>query len=112
MFHGVFSNYRYFINKNRVIAVSTFAGKTVRGVATCADSDSFDIEKGKHLAAARCNEKVAKKRYARAKNEYAKATKEFDKSLAHLTKMQQYMEDSYVAYNGAAQLVDKIVKSY
>ena len=58
----MFTNYRYFIAGNKVIAVSTYAGKTVRGIAICSPEDKFDIEFGKKLAAARCNEKVAEKR--------------------------------------------------
>lgn len=41
--------YRYYTNGRRVIAVSTYAGKTVRGVATCDPSDEFSMEKGKEL---------------------------------------------------------------
>ena len=47
----------------KVIAISTYAGKPVRGVAICSVHDEFDLEKGKKLAAARCNAKVAKLRY-------------------------------------------------
>ena len=39
--------YRYYTNGRRVIAVSTYAGKTVRGVATCDPGDEFSMEKGK-----------------------------------------------------------------
>ena len=55
--------YRYYTNgKDTVVAVSTYAGETVRGVAKCAPEDEFDLAKGKKLAAARCAKKVAKKR--------------------------------------------------
>lgn len=47
----------------KVIAVSTYAGRSVRGVAICSIHDEFNLEKGKKLAAARCNAKVAKLRY-------------------------------------------------
>ena len=109
---GIFTNYKYYITKNKVIAVSSFAGKTVRGVAICADQDKFDIEKGKQLASARCNEKVSKKRLCRANKEYKKAQENFNRSLERLTKMRLYVEDSYIAYNSAAQLVDKITEEY
>ena len=33
--------YRYYTNGRRVIAVSTYAGKTVRGVATCDPTSSL-----------------------------------------------------------------------
>ena len=58
--------YKFYTNGSRVIAVSTYAGKTVRGVAVCHAGDTFSLEKGKKLAALRCAEKIAKKRVARA----------------------------------------------
>ena len=60
-------NYKYYSDSVRkVIAVSTFAGKPVRGVAVCAEDDEFDLEFGKKLAKARCDVVVAKKRLNRA----------------------------------------------
>lgn len=60
--------YKYVINEESktVVALSTFAGKVVRGVARCAPNDVFDVEKGKKLAAARCAMKIAHKRLRRA----------------------------------------------
>ena len=49
-----------------IYAISTYAGKTVRGVAKYNPKDKFDEKIGMELAAARCNQKVAKKRFARA----------------------------------------------
>ena len=43
--------YKYYQAGNKVIAVSTFAGRTVRGVAKCNPKDNFDLEKGKMLPA-------------------------------------------------------------
>ena len=43
---------------NVVVAVSSHAGRTVKGYARCTPEDNFDLEVGKKLAAARCNEKV------------------------------------------------------
>ena len=41
--------YKFYTNGSRVIAVSTYAGKTVRGVAVCHAGDTFSLEKGKKL---------------------------------------------------------------
>lgn len=49
-----------------VVAISTYAGKTCRGIARCSENDTFDVEYGKRLAAARCNAVVSTKRLARA----------------------------------------------
>lgn len=51
--------YKVFTNsKNEIIAVSTYAGKTVKGVAKCDPRDSFDKSKGEQLAIARCAAKL------------------------------------------------------
>ena len=65
--------YRYYTNgKNIVVAVASYAGRTIRGVAKCSDQDEFNLETGKKLAAARCAMKIAKKRvkYARIEREH------------------------------------------
>ena len=58
--------YKFITHDNEVIAISTYAGKTVRGIAKLHPQDTFNLENGKKLAAARCNEKIAAKRFARA----------------------------------------------
>ena len=69
------SKYKFFVtpDKTRVFAVSTYAGKTVKGTAKCDPRDTFDLNFGKELAAARCAAKVAKKRKARAAKQVLKA---------------------------------------
>lgn len=55
--------YSYFTNgKDTVVAVASYAGKRVRGIAKCSEMDEFDLAKGEKLAAARCNLKIAKMR--------------------------------------------------
>ena len=55
--------YRYYTNgENIVVAVASYAGRTIRGVAKCSDQDEFDLETGKKLAAARCAVKIARER--------------------------------------------------
>lgn len=65
-------NYKYIVTPNKVIALSTYAGRPVRGIAKCHPNDTFDVEFGKKLAAARCNYKVAVKRHRAAWNKYHK----------------------------------------
>lgn len=55
-------NYKHFQTGNKVIAVSSFGGRAVRGIAKCDPRDQFDFETGKEIAEARCNYKIAKKR--------------------------------------------------
>ena len=93
--------YKYYTTNNKVIAVSTYAGKTVRGVAKCDPRDTFDLEKGKILAAKRCNEKVAKRRYARAQRCVKDAARDLQVAQRHYYKMLRYMNDAHDAYSQA-----------
>ena len=98
--------YKYYTTKNKVIAVSTYAGRTIKGVAKADPRDTFDIETGKKLAALRCNEKVAKRRYARAQKKVKEAAQELDVAKNHYHKMLQYMNDSHDAYIQAEKEVN------
>ena len=53
------SKYKYAQTGNKVIAISTYAGRTVRAVAKADPRDASSLEDGKKLAAARCNAKIA-----------------------------------------------------
>jgi hypothetical protein len=93
--------YRIYETPNKVIAVSSFAGQTVRGVAKCNPNDEFDSEKGAALAAARCGVKIAEKRVKRAYNKVDEARKIVDEAIAHLTDMLKYQADAEANMNNA-----------
>ena len=93
----MFTNYKYIITGNKVIALSTYAGRTVKGIAKCHPSDKFDVEYGKELAAARCNQKIAKKRYERARVKYWDMCKEIKEVNARAQKVSDYLKDAAVA---------------
>lgn len=78
----------------KVIAVSSFAGKPVRGIAVCDKKDSFDLDTGMQLAAARCNYKIAQKRLARADSRVNEAVSGVIAAKYQLEKMWNYQEDS------------------
>ena len=91
--------YRYFITEKedgvkQIIAVSTYAGHTVRGVATCDPTDEYSLENGKKLAALRCGRKVAKKRLKRAQIKQAEAAAELEVRKKYLERMNNYLDDS------------------
>lgn len=60
------ARYNIYFNKNQCIAVTRYAGKSVRAVAKCDPVDKFDGAYGERLATARCDVKVAEKRQRRA----------------------------------------------
>ena len=91
--------YKFFIFKNEkggttVSAISTYAGKTVKGVAKCDPRDEFDVEKGKKLAAARCSVKIANKRVARASRKYLEAADALYTAQVKFDEMRQYYMDA------------------
>lgn len=86
-----------------VCAVSSYAGRKVRGVAICSGKDTYDIEKGKLMAAARCEEKVAEKRLKRSIKKVAEAKNELDKVQKHFAKMTNYNDDAATAFIKAQQ---------
>ena len=60
------SKYNFEKEGNKIIAVSSYAGRPVKGYAKCHPDDKFDEASGRALAKARCNQKVAYKRNKRA----------------------------------------------
>ena len=94
-------SYRIYETPNKVIAVSSFAGQTVRGVAKCNPADNFDPEKGAALAAARCGVKIAEKRVKRAYSKVDEAKDIVDTAIAHLSEMMKYQADAEASLNSA-----------
>lgn len=103
--------YKFYIADNKVIAVSSYAGKTVKGVAKCSPEDTFDVEKGKQLAAARCNAKIAEKREKRAWEKVREAEEAVNKASEYYDKMRVYRDDSVIAREEAETELDDILES-
>lgn len=106
--------YKYNINeeKRTVVALSTFAGKTVVGVARCAPTDVFDVEIGKKIAAARCTVKIAEKRMKRAETCGAIASEYLAYWTARKTQMEKYELDSVAAYEKAVEDLAALEKTF
>ena len=90
-----FIEYKRQDGRMEIIAISTFAGKPVRGKAICALDDTFDRYKGMTLAAARCNEKIARKRYLRSKQKIREAEQCVLAATRYYDNMRHYHEDAY-----------------
>ena len=89
------TKYKFYTTPNNTtIAVSSFAGKKVKGIAKVHPKDTFDPEYGKQLAAARCNLKIAKKRKTRADKQVTKAYAKLREAYSYVEKMKKYQEDS------------------
>ena len=109
-------NYTFYVCKRKdgtpyqVIAVSTYAGRTVKGVAKCDPHDTFDLEAGKKLAAARCNLAVAQRRERRAADKYSEATVDFMYVQRHMDNMRDYHRDSARALDEAVKEIHELLK--
>jgi hypothetical protein len=95
--------YKYKIDEEHrtVVAFSSFAGKVITGVAHCDPGDTFDVDIGKKLAAARCSVKIAEKRMKRAEKCYSIAVDAFNFWAKRLENMKKYDTDSVEGYKAA-----------
>ena len=110
----MFDRYNYVVvpEKKKVVAYSTYAGQSVRGVAKCAPDDEFDVEFGKKLAAARCNVKVARKRLKRALEMRDVAWDEYLKAEDQLMKEEDYVDDANSTLTEAEIYLGSIIQDY
>lgn len=117
MYNYPIEKYRFYQGKTKttgapcVIAVSTYEGKTVRGVAACDPKDTFDFEKGKKLAAGRCALKIAEKRRKRAARELDKAIAANYASMQRVNAMNDYFNDARIAERDAKMDLEGLLRT-
>ena len=92
------------------VAISTYGGKLVKGVAKCVSTDSYDPEVGKKLAAARCDFKVCNKRLNRAEDKYAEACVSLENLKTYVRKMGNYYNDAMDEYDESLNRLKKLEK--
>ena len=103
------NKYRFYNSDNKVVAVSTYAGKPVRGVAKCDPEDTFSMDDGKELAMARCNEKIAEKRFKRAQRKYDEACADYLTANRYLGRMSAYLTDAHKSLIDARENVTSVL---
>lgn len=96
---------------NKIVALSSFAGKTIKGVAKCDPSDSFSTEFGVELAVARCNSKVASKRVKYAAKKLIDAQVTLEEAQKQFELMFAYYNDSIRRSKEADDEVESILDS-
>lgn len=104
--------YKFFVHGNTVIAETTYAKKRIKASAKCAPGDVFDLQKGKELAAARCNLKVANKRFSRATRKRKEAINDLAKARNSMTMASCYYNDSFQDYVLAENKVKELECTY
>ena len=103
--------YTFIHLKDKIIAISTYAGRTVKGIAKCSPEDSFDPAAGEKLAAARCNEKVAKKRVKNAEKKLEEALRIQCEATRRVYKMTNYLDDSKKELAAASSEIETLLKT-
>lgn len=98
------------LSDNSVVAITTYAGKTVKCYSKCHTDDTYDPEFGEKLAMARCNKKVAKKRAARAKKKFDEAMRILAQAQKHANDMANYLSDSNKAVVDADEELNRLLK--
>lgn len=90
-------------------AESTYAGKRVRGVATCHPNDAYVPETGTKLAVLRCAEKIAEKRMKRAQKCVDVAEREMVEAQRKYFKMTAYLNDAKTEYGEAVEELNEFM---
>ena len=102
--------YKYYTdNKTVVIAISSYAGKPVKGVAKCAPDDEFDFEKGATLARLRCDLKIANKRIDRAAMKLEEAKEAYLAANKLVDDTRDYLTDSICEYDRVYDNLKKVI---
>ena len=93
-----------------VIAISTYAGKTVKGYSRCHPNDfeHYDADYGNQLAAARCGVKVANKRVKHARQKIEEAKKKLDEAKLYYNNMLLYLNNAEDELWEANEEVDRL----
>lgn len=104
------SRYRFIETENKVICISTFAKKPIKGIAKCSPNDTFNSEIGRKLAQLRCDEKIANKRANRAAQKYLEAEQILVEANEYFYDMKQYYLDSEYQYNKAYKALKNFEK--
>lgn len=76
--------------KGKIIAVSYFNKKAVKGIAKCCENDKFNEDVGRELAAERCTVKVLKKKTKKAAEKYLNSLIMADRAERKAKKLLKY----------------------
>ena len=101
------ARYRFVRSDNKIICLSSYGKKVVRGIAKCSPNDTFSVTVGERLAQYRCDAKVEEKRMKRASDKYKEALAEFAKAKDHLFAMEEYYVSACEKYSKACDELNR-----
>lgn len=104
--------YVFNVSNNKVVCVSHFAGKAVRGVAKCDPNfDEFVFDTGKKLSQKRCDVKVFEKRVKRANQRLKEAIEAYTAAKDLVARMTSYRNDAVIQLNEAVKDLEEFESS-
>lgn len=99
-------------NGTTILAISSFAGKTVKGVAKLDPRDSFDPTSGEELAKARCRSKIAQRRLKWAEKRLLDCEDQVNLAYANHNKALEYyyaaMNEDFVSSGELRKIEDDL----
>lgn len=105
------ARYRFIEANNKIICISTYAKKVVKGIAKCAPNDKFDPVIGRKLAQLRCDAKIANKRADRAAEKYMEAQDWLFEATQYFYDMKDYYLNAEEDYMKTSESLEKFEKS-
>ena len=105
------ARYRFIRSDNKIICLSTYGKKIVRGIAKCSPNDNFSLTIGERLAQYRCDVKIEEKRMNRASMKYKEALVNFEKARKHLYDMENYYTSSCENYGKICEDMNSFIKT-
>lgn len=92
------ARYRFIRYNDKIICLSTYAKKVVRGIAKCSPNDTFSVTVGEKLAQLRCDKKVEAKRLERARAKRDEAIRQMNEAQTYWLNMEEYYKTSQENY--------------
>ena len=97
--------------KREIVAVSSYAGKTVKAKAVCNPDDNYNEEIGKEIARLRCAIKIDEKRAKRAKKEKDTLFKAEAELAKKLLKNSTYVTESIAQLEADKEELNKLIST-
>ena len=105
------AKYKFIHNDRETICISSYAKKTVKGIAKASTEDVYDKEKGELLAKARCDYKVAQKRVKNAAARAAEAEDILDAVTDYYERMCNYYDDAIAERTVAKNSLESLLET-
>lgn len=104
--------YFYHVHKNTIYCLTVYKGKTMKSVAKCDPSDTFDLEGGKKLSKDRLEYKVAKRRVKLANEQLKKAEEELRIAEDRRNRAVAHLEKSLATLNEVSTTLEETEKTF